>query len=136
MNNNKASNKREGSRKVKRKISNSWTDEEMINALHELDSVPGSSVRGVAKRYGIHEATIRFRLKKRIDGVALGKAGRKCVFDAQTEGQLVNCIATVCNLGFSPTMLEIIVSFKIFLVTLIVLVFLGVLLSMIKIMNF
>ena len=34
----------------------------------------------------------------------------RCVFDTETEAQLAKCIAVVCNLGFSPTMQEIIVS--------------------------
>ena len=34
----------------------------------------------------------------------------RCVFDTETEAQLAKCIAVVCNLGFSPTVQEIIVS--------------------------
>lgn len=98
--------KRVGSRKVPKKLTNAWTEKDVQDALHELDSVPGSSVRGIAKRYKINEATIRFRLRKRREGVELGKSGRKCVFDVETEKALAKCISVVCNLGFSPTMLE------------------------------
>ena len=54
-----------GSRKVKQRILNAWTEEQLQDALHELDSVPSTTIRGVAKRHGINEATIRFRLKIR-----------------------------------------------------------------------
>ena len=59
---------KEGSRKVQKKVVNAWTEEQLQDALHEIDSVPSTTIRGVAKRYGIHEATIRFRLKKRREG--------------------------------------------------------------------
>ena len=108
--NKKCKTKHQGSRKVNKKIENTWTEEDLLEALHHLDYVPGSSIRGVARQFGIHEATLQFRLRKRKAGEELGKAGRKCVFDSETEKELTKCISVVCNLGFSPTMLEIIVS--------------------------
>jgi len=56
------------------------------------------------------ESTLRFRLVKIKEGQELGKAGRKCVFDQETETELAECISVVCNAGFSPTMGEISVS--------------------------
>ena len=103
-----------GSGKVQKKVANAWTEEDMIEALHTLDSIPGASIRGTAKKYGINEATLRFRARKRASGVSLGKAGRKLVFNEETEASLAKCIAVVCNLGFSPTMFEIIVSITFF----------------------
>ena len=98
------------SKKVAKKIKNAWTEEDLVNALHKFDSVPGTTIRGVAKEFGVGESTIRFRLQKRKKGETLGKSGRKCVFDQKIESDLARCIAVVCNLGFSPSINEIIVS--------------------------
>ena len=64
-------------KKVKTKAHNTWTEEMLQEALHELDSVPGATIRGVAKKHGLEESTIRFRLRKRKANLALGKGGRK-----------------------------------------------------------
>lgn len=40
---------RVGSRKVTKKIQNVWTEEELQEAMDKLISIPGSSIRGVAK---------------------------------------------------------------------------------------
>ena len=37
----------------------------MEEAIHELESVPSSSIRSFAKQYGFDESTLRFRLKRR-----------------------------------------------------------------------
>ena len=68
--------KMENYKKVKTKSHNTWTEEMLQEALHELDLVPGATIRGVAK-HGLEESTIRFRMKKRKANLALGKAGRK-----------------------------------------------------------
>ena len=107
-----SSGKKLGSRKVAKKVANAWTEEDLLNAIHALDSVPGSTIRGVAKQFGVGESTIRFRLSKRKEGKALGKAGRKCVFSENVEKNLAECISVVCNYGFSPTMFEVIVSIE------------------------
>ena len=99
--------KRVGSRKIAKKIDYGWTEEDIKEALHELKSTPSVSVRSVAKKHGIHEATLRFRYKKSKDNEDLKKAGRPSVFDAATEKKLADCIGVVCNLGFIPTMMEI-----------------------------
>ena len=98
--------KRIGSRKVKSKILNVWTETDIQEALHELQSVSSSTIRGVAKKYGVHEATLRFRLKKINNKEILKKSGRKCVLSDDAEKELAQCIL-VCNLGFSPTITEI-----------------------------
>ena len=46
-------------------------------ALHELDSVPGATIRGVAKKHGLEEPTIRFQMRKRKANLALVKGGCK-----------------------------------------------------------
>ena len=101
---------RVGSRKVTKKIENTWTEEDIQNAIHEIDSLPGKSIREVAKQFGLSESTIRFRRKKLFAGSDLKKAGRKCAFDEETETSLAECISVICNYGFSPTMVEITVS--------------------------
>ena len=61
----------------KKKSKNNWTEEDLNDALHEVDSVPGASIRAVSKKYGMDESTLRFRLRKRRDNVELKKPGRK-----------------------------------------------------------
>ena len=64
-------------KKVKVKACNTWTEEMLQEALHELDSVPGATIRGVAKKHGLEESTIRFQLRKRKANLVLGKGGCK-----------------------------------------------------------
>ena len=61
----------------------------------------------IAKKHGIEESTIRFRLRKRKAGEALKKAGRKSVLDIGIGSKLAEYIDVICNLGFSPTIDEI-----------------------------
>ena len=55
---------RVGSRKVKKKVKNCWTEEDLSECIHELQSAPGASIPGSAKKYGVSESTIRWRLSK------------------------------------------------------------------------
>ena len=64
-------------KKVKTKAHNTWTEEMLQKALHELDSVPGATIRGVAKKHGLEEPTIRFQMRKRKANLALVKGGCK-----------------------------------------------------------
>ena len=52
----------------------------MEEAIHELESVPSSSIRSFAKQYGFDESTLRFRLKRRDANLALEIPDRKYVF--------------------------------------------------------
>ena len=52
-------------KKVKTKARNTRTEDMFQEALHELDSVPGATIRGVAKKHGFEESTIRFRMRKK-----------------------------------------------------------------------
>ena len=101
---------RVGSRKVTKKKENTWTEEDIQNAIHKIDSLPGKSIREVAKQLGLSKSTIRFRRKKLFAGSDLKKAGRKCTFDEETKTSLAECISAICNYGFSPTVVEIMVS--------------------------
>ena len=82
----------------------------MDGARHGGCSTSGASIRGTANRFEIGESTLRFRIGKERAQEKLGKAGRKCVFDEETEKELAECIAVVCNCGFSPSMEELRVS--------------------------
>ena len=64
-------------KKVKTKARNTWSEEMLQEALHELDSVPGATIKGVAKKHGLEESTIRFQMRKRKAKLALGKGGHK-----------------------------------------------------------
>ena len=101
---------RVGSRKVTKKKENTWTEEDIQNAIHKIDSLPGKSIREVAKQLGLSKSTIRFRRKKLFAGSDLKKAGRKCTFDEETKTSLAECISAICNYGFCPTVVEIMVS--------------------------
>ena len=39
-----------GSRKVKKKVTGSWCDENLLNAIHGIHAVPGTSIRGAATK--------------------------------------------------------------------------------------
>ena len=97
-------------KKVAKKIEKQWTEQDMADALHHYRSTPGASIRGTANRFDIGESTLRFRIGKERAQEELGKAGRKCVFDEETEKELAECIAVVYNCGFSPSMEELRVS--------------------------
>ena len=56
---------RVGSRKVREKVSGCWTEENIMESIHEIHSTPGANIRGVAKKYGVNECTIRWRIKKK-----------------------------------------------------------------------
>ena len=64
-------------KKVKTKAHNTWTEEMLQEALHELDLVTGATIRGVAKKHGLEESAIRFQMRKIKANLALGKGGHK-----------------------------------------------------------
>ena len=39
-------------------------EKDLENAMHEVLLIPGTSIRGLAKKFEIEESTLRFRLKK------------------------------------------------------------------------
>ena len=55
--------KRIGSKKVKERKANCWTEEDIQESLQKLKSVPRSKIRTVASEYRVNESTIRFKLK-------------------------------------------------------------------------
>lgn len=96
-----------GSRKVKKIVRNAWSEQTIVNAIHKIQSVPGSTTREVVKEFGVNECTLRFRLKRLRKGEELKKAGRECTFTAEEEKCLAKCIGVLCKYGFSPSMKEI-----------------------------
>ena len=57
--------KKRNFQKVKRKTKYTWTEEDLENAMHEVLSIPVTSICGVAKKFEIKESTLRFQLKKK-----------------------------------------------------------------------
>ena len=57
-------NKKRNFQKVERKTKYTWTEEDLEHAMHEVLWIPGTSIRGVAKKFEIEESTLRFQLKK------------------------------------------------------------------------
>ena len=47
------------------KARNTWRKEMLQEVSYKLDLVPGATIRGVAKKHGLEESTIRFQLRKR-----------------------------------------------------------------------
>ena len=82
-----------------------WSEDDMEKALALVRC--GASVNSTAKKYGMDEKTLRYRIKKINDGHILTGSGRKPIFDNDTETLLAHCIDTLCKIGFSPTMNEI-----------------------------
>ena len=57
-------NKNRNFQKVKRKTKYTWTEEDLENAMHEVLSIPGTPIRGAAKKFEMEESTLSFWLKK------------------------------------------------------------------------
>ena len=53
-----------GTRKGARSMQNVWTEATMDATIHKLQSVPGSTIRGVAKEYRLSESLFDFDLRK------------------------------------------------------------------------
>ena len=81
-----------GSRKVKKKVKNCWTDKDLNECIHELRSTPGPSICGSAKKYGVSESTIGWHLSKYKSVDLLKKPGRKCVLSRESEKNLASYI--------------------------------------------
>ena len=68
----------------------------------------GSSILKASRTYGMSDHMLRDKLKKLEKGESLASlSGRKPAIPAETELKLSQCIAVLCNLGFSPTREEI-----------------------------
>ena len=70
-------NKKRNFQKVKRKTKYTWTEEDLEKAMHEVLSIPGTLIRGVAKMFEMGESTLSFQLKKTKANEPLCKSGRK-----------------------------------------------------------
>ena len=84
--------------------------QDINDAMHYYRSTPGASKCKSAKRFGIEESTLRFRIAKDCANKELGKAGRKFVFSQEVEKELAECITVASMCGFSPSMEEVRVS--------------------------
>lgn len=67
-----------GSRKVKKKVKNCWTEEDLSKCVHEIQSTPGASIRGFAKKYSVREsAEIRIFVKETWKDVCFSRESEK-----------------------------------------------------------
>ena len=76
--------------------------ESALNMCREGKSIPAST-----KAYGLSEATLQNRFKMQEEGKTLVGSGRKIVIGEQKEKQLADCIKTMCNVGFNPSLHKI-----------------------------
>ena len=47
-----------GSTKMKKLVTNAWSEDTIEAAIHKLQSVLGTLIRGVAKGFGVSECTL------------------------------------------------------------------------------
>ena len=67
----------------------------------------GRSIRASTKACGMSEAILWNKSKMQEEGKALVGYGKKIAIGEQKEKQLADCIKTLCNVGFSPSLHEI-----------------------------
>ena len=82
-----------------------WTESDLARAIAETKQ--GKSVNSVAIKYGMDEGTLRYCIKKENNGELITISGRKPVMGADTEQTLAKCIGTLCEIGFSPSVQEL-----------------------------
>ena len=71
-----------GSRKVKKKVKNCWTKEDLSKCVDELQSTPGASICGFTKKYSV-SAKIRIFVKETWKDVC---------FSRESEKNLAHCL--------------------------------------------
>lgn len=81
----------------------SWTGEELAAALAAIRD--GEKIREVGRRFGIHEATLRKRLKQGVIGGP--KMGTKTVFTEKQEKELASHLLRLANLFYGVTLIEL-----------------------------
>lgn len=91
--------------KKKSRTGKSWNEADMEDALAEISA--GSQIRPTSNKYGMSEAVLRQRIKKKAEGKVLVGSGRKNTLSPTEESDLAKCIASLCNLGFSPSSSQI-----------------------------
>ena len=65
-----------GSRKVKKKVKNCWTKEDLSKCVDELQSTPGASICGFTKKYSV-SAKIRIFVKETWKDVYFSRESEK-----------------------------------------------------------
>lgn len=65
-----------GSRKVKKKVKNCWTKEDLSKCVDELQSTPGASICGFTKKYSV-SAKIRIFVKETWKDVCFSRESEK-----------------------------------------------------------
>ena len=87
--------------KGKKENRKTWSKSDLESALSEITA--GNSIRQTAKKYGMTDGILRYKLKQRSSGIIANSAGRPTTLDSDEEKRLAEVIGTLCKLGFSPT---------------------------------
>ena len=94
-----------GCKKQAKRSKSNWNEANMESALNMCRG--GKSIPASTKVYGLSEATLQNRFKMQEEGKTSVGSGRKIVIGEQNEKQLADCIKTICNVGFNPSLHEI-----------------------------
>ena len=84
----------------------SWDRDDIECALREIETT-NASVLSVAKKYGMAEGTLRYRLTLKKKGKEFVGSGRHPILTLEEERELAGIISTMSNVGFAPTKDEI-----------------------------
>ena len=79
---------------------NKWTPENMQGAVDEYHANNGKvSVRQLARAWNVPRSTLMMRIEGKVEGTS-HMSGRKPLFDADAEDQLVSVIKDLSQRGF------------------------------------
>ena len=78
-----------------------WTQEDLQQAIVEVRHE--KTIKGSARKYGMSEAMIRYKIKKRLSGETEDRQLGRPTTLSKEEMQLALCIRAMCNVGFRPT---------------------------------
>ena len=74
-----------GSNKVKKLMTNAWTENTIKAAIDKLQSVPETLIKDVAKEFGVSECTLHFQLKKANKGEELKRQEENAYFQKKLK---------------------------------------------------
>ena len=78
-----------------------WMQEDLQQAITEVRH--GKTIKGSARKYGMSETMIRYKMKKSLLGETEEKQPRwPTTLSKEEEMQLALCVRTMYRIGFSP----------------------------------
>lgn len=86
---------------IRKTNKNEWTESQLKLAIRSIMQPPHLKIREASRKYGIHESTLRKRMK--INSVEHMPLGRKPTFTAEKEIMLVDHIINVAKLYYGIT---------------------------------